>query len=79
MAKKIKILFDISAPSLSVSEILPFEKVGQGRVVKLSQWRPSMANIKIYKSRMIPYSASSRRFRVLTFQMFNLEKVGQCH
>ena len=42
-------------------QIFDFEKVCQGRRLELSQWRHLMANLKIYKSRMTRFGASSRR------------------
>ena len=57
VSKSIKDLSDMFAVALTINEILIFEilyleKVGQGHGLQLSQWRHSMANIKIFSKKM---------------------------
>ena len=67
--------------ALMVSEILMFQicyfqKVGQGHEYIFSQCRCSMANVKIYKSRLMHFHASLTVSDILTFQFCYLQKVG---
>ena len=70
----IRVIFHIFVPALTVFEILSFEKVGQGHGKQLSQWRHSMANIKICKAVSRIFVLALIISDILTFHIFDLEK-----
>ena len=74
-----KVIFDSSAPAITLFEMLTFgifdlEKVGHDHGVQLSQLYRSMSNIKVYKNRIAHSCATSHHFQILAFEMFDLKK-----
>ena len=59
--------------------MLDFEKLQQNKTIQLSSRRQSMANIKIFKGGTLKFllSLAQTVYYMITFQMFDLEKVGQ--
>ena len=61
MSKSIKVISRIFALAIAVTEMATFQffylekKLGQGHELQLSQWRHSMANIKVYKRYLLHF------------------------